>query len=849
MLRATVKSLLSRKLRLTLSAMAVVLGVMFVAGAFVLTDTIGRSFDSMFTTAFSTIDVQVVSTPRAGQDSQDTVVADPVPERLVDTVQDVDGVATATGVVFVDGAKPLSPKTGKILSGGYGMPSFGGNWVGEDDLIQLRSGRSPTADDEVVINAGLAGLGKFAIDGPIDLLVTSPDGQLKQTFTIVGIFGYSGDRDSLIGETTTMFTTATAQRLLYGQEGLFSEIDVVAADGQSPTALRDRIRQAVGPSYQVKTGEELAETQSDAMREGLSFINYILLGFAGIALFVGVFIILNTFSIIVAQRMRELALIRALGASRNQILAAVLAEALVIGLIASVVGLGAGVGIGWLIAAFFDLSIAGIGVPANAIIASFAVGIIVTVVAAFLPALRASRIPPMAALQEAATPDRPLTRITLGGGIITLGGATALLIGLTGRAGDQTLWTIIGGVLVTFIGIALLTPVIARPAVSLLGRVFAWSMPGELGRRNTARNPRRTAITAAALMVGVALVTAISTIFSSASASISDTLDKDLDAHLIVSGLQASQNAPTFSPDVLTDARALADVDTVAACWYDVARWNSKPTFVTATDDVAALMSISGASAAEGAVDRLGPGQVVLDDDTAKDRDLAVGSTVELGFSRSDPRPFTVVGIYHETEMASGLVVSAEEATDFRARDPQLALIRLDDEGNTEAVRDQVETLLADNPEISVSDRSDYVDQQTSMFDTILTFIQVLLALAMLIAVLGVINTLVLSIIERTRELGMLRAIGLSRAQTTRMITVESVVISLFGALLGVGAGAGLGAATVEALRDEGFTTLTFPVSLMVAYLVLAGIVGIIAAVFPAIRAVRLNILNAIAYE
>jgi putative ABC transport system permease protein len=849
MLRATLKSLLSRKLRLVLSGLAVVLGVMFVAGSFVLTDTIGRSFDAMLRTAFDQTDV-VVTGESSTVPGTGAVETEPVPAAVVEQVRAVPGVEDVTASVFVEGARAISNRTGKVVSSGFGAPRFGGNWTGENALIELRAGRGPTADDEVAINALLADTGDFAVGDRIEVLTREP----ARPFTVVGIFGYSGDRDSLFGETWAAFTTPVAQQLMLGEPDVFTEIDLVAGPDTSPEELRDAIRGAVGDSYVVQTGEEAAEEQADQVEEGLSFFNYILLGFAGVALFVGVFLILNTFSIIIAQRLRELALMRALGASRRQMVGSVLLEAAVIGLLASVVGLALGIGIGALLAAvvvglFGGAPLAGIGVPPSAVIGSFAVGVVITVVAALIPALRAARVPPVAAMTEAATAVRPLTRITVGGAVVSLAGAGALAYSLTGGAGDGTLWVLLAGVLLVFVGVALLTPLVARPVVSALGRLLAWSTPGELGRRNSGRNPRRTAITAAALMIGVALVTAVSTIFSSLSTSIDRTLQTDLGAELIIAGEQTTATPPVFDPEVLAQARQLPDVEAVAGIWFDFVELPDSGGILYAVDDLAAWREMAQLTATDGSLDRLASGQVVLDDQIADEQGLAPGDTIPIALPHADERPYTVVGVYERGQVQQGYIISSEDAAGLRFPNPTQGFVHVRDGADPEPVQRELERLLDDSPEVLVQDQSGYVEQQTQIFDQILVFVQVLLLLAMAIAVLGVINTLVLSVIERTRELGLLRAIGLSRGATMRMITVESVVISVFGALLGIGVGAGLGAAVVRALRDEGFTHLSFPWTLMVVYLIVAAIVGVVAAVIPAIRAARLNVLAAIAYE
>jgi putative ABC transport system permease protein len=850
MLRATLKSLLARKLRLVLSGLAVVLGVMFVAGAFVLTDTLGRSFDAVFASAYSQTDVGVSAKPKVEvSEFEGEEVQAPIPTSVVDQVEAVPGVAKVTPSVSVDGAR-LIGKNGKVVTS-FGPPQLGESWTGEDELVQLREGRGPTADNEIAINVTLAEAAKVAVGDTVGVLTLEP----KKDFKIVGIFGYSGNRDSLGGVQQVDFTTPVAQQLMLGETGVYSGITVKAADGVSHTKLRDDIAAAVGSGYEVKTGKQLTDEATDSIKQGLSFFNNILLGFAGVALFVGIFLILNTFSIIVAQRTRELALMRAVGASRKQMIGSVLVEAIVIGFVASLLGLGAGIGVGALLAFAFGnlggggLEIASVGVPASAVISSFVVGLLVTVIAALLPALRASRIPPVAAMQDVANPDRPLTRVTVIGAIIGAAGGALLAYGLSGNAGDGTLWTVLGGVLVTFIGVALLTPLISKPVVSLLGRLFSWSVPGKLGRLNSGRNPRRTAITAAALMVGIALVTGVTVILDSAKSSFTKLAENTINAELVISGSQSGPRPPSFDAAVLDKAAALPGVHEVAGLYADMAAVDGKREYVTAVSDIGALKDIYRATPAAGTIDSLGDNQLLVDSETAKDKGLSVGATVSVQTSRGDAKTYTLSGIYNESDLYSGFVLPVSAAKGFAVPQPTQGYLQLDPGTPVSQVQGEVDKLLADSPEVSVADRSTFIDEQTSSLDGVLTMIQILLALAILIAVLGIVNTLALSVLERTRELGLLRAIGLRRAQTMRMVTVEAVVISMFGALLGVVVGSGLGASVVRALKDDGITELVLPWSQMGLFVVLAAVVGVVAAILPAIRAARLNVLGANAHE
>jgi putative ABC transport system permease protein len=617
----------------------------------------------------------------------------------------------------------------------------------------------------------------------------------------------------------------------------------------TPEQLRDRIAGALGDGYVVKTGDQLADESAAGLQEGLGFFNNILLGFAGVALFVGVFLILNTFSIIVAQRTRELALMRAMGAGRRQVINSVLVEAVVIGLLAAVLGLAAGVGVGFGLAKLFSafaggLDLAPVGVPLAAVISSFVVGVLVTVVAAVLPALRAARIAPVAAMQDVATPDRPLTRITVAGALIGAAGAATLGVGLYAET-DSELWLILTGVLVSFVGVALLTPLVSRPVVSVLGRLFSWSLPGRLGRLNSGRNPRRTAITAAALMVGIALVTGVTVVMDSAKVSLSQQAEDTIKAQVIISGEQSGPRPPSFDPAVIQRAEAIPGVRAAAGLWNDQAVINGKRDYVTATGDLARLADAYGATAATGSLATLKPDQIAV----STQKGWPLGSKLTVQLSRGEPAVYTVAATYDEEVLPGSILLPAAATADFGVPQPLFGFVRLRDGVTVEQVLPQVKALVADSPEVSATDRSAFVAQQAATFDTIITMVQILLALAILIAVLGVVNTLALSVLERTRELGLLRAIGLGRGQTMRMVTVEAVVISVFGALLGVAVGAGMGSAVVQALDGEGITELVLPWTRMGTYLVLAGFVGVIAAVLPAIRAARLNVLGAIAHE
>jgi putative ABC transport system permease protein len=852
MFTATLKNLLARKLRLLLSALAVVLGVMAVSGALVLTDTLGRSFDALFQTINQNLDVQVTGTQnvQGGERGADPVTT-PIPAAVVGRVAAVPGVRSAIGAVIADGARVVGPD-GKVI-GSVGPPRFGVGWRGEVGFTQLRQGRGPQAPGEVAIDAGLAKQAGFQVGDRIGVLTLQP----KRTFTLVGIFGYTGGRDSLGGETRVAFTEPVAQQLLLGRSGVYSVVNVQAQQGISPSELRHGIQARLGGGYLVRTRQQVADDQASDVEGFLGFIRVFLLGFAGVALFVGVFLILNTFSILVAQRTRELALLRALGAGRGQVLRSVLIEAVVVGLLAATIGLLAGLGVAVGLRAVMEAQSglrfpdAGLTLPGSAVVASYLVGVLVTVVAALLPALRASRVAPMAALRDAATPDRPLTALTVTGAVPALLGVGAVGAALFGDLGDATLPALLGGVLLAFVGVAMLTPAIGRPAVAALGRMLAWSTPGELGRRNAARNPRRTAVTAAALMVGIALVTGVSVLASSLQASLQGVVGQSLAAELIIAGDDlGGPSAATYDPAVIDQAKRLEGVAQAVAVHTDVAQLGGDPTEVAA-GDLPVMAAIFRLKATAGQLRPLQQGELVVDDQFAKDRHLSAGSTLQLATQRGGPQPYTVVGVFQRSRLVPGpMLLSVQDAAaGFRSPQASFGYLRLQPGADADAIRQQVAALLADNPEVGVRSQADFLAQLTSQVDTAVVMLYALLGLSILIAVLGIINTLALSILERTRELGLLRAVGMPRFQVTWMVAVESVVIATFGALLGVLVGSALGAAVVRAVPDEFISVLSLPWRSMAIFLGLAVLVGLAAAILPAVRAARTDLLRAIAYE
>jgi putative ABC transport system permease protein len=842
MLRATIKSLLARKLRLTLSATAVVLGVAFVVGAFVLTDTLGRTFTDLFNTVNKNIAVDVRGTEKVdGSATGDGGGRTSVPESAVATVKAVPGVADVQPSVVNGQFNRFSilGKDGKALSTN-GAPIIGGNWVPSETLNQQRivEGRAPSGTGEVLLDPRVAD--KAGVGIGQQTTVFTPTGQHK--VTVVGLVKYANGKDTLGGESYVLFDTPAAQQVL-GVKG-YSDLLVAADDGVSQEALRDKVVAALPGGLEAVTGTQLADEQSSDLEEGIGFLNTFLLVFASVALFVGAFIIFNTFSILVAQRTRELALMRALGASKRQVTRSVLFEAVVVGGIASAIGLGAGVGVAIGLQALFGAI--GAGLPSatpvielRTVIAAFVVGIVITAAAALLPARRAAKVPPIAAMRDAATPDRSLLRQTVGGAVLLVAGAVAMTIGLTG--GKLAILGI--GTLLAFLGVALLSPLVSRPVTGALGWLFSRRLPGRLGRQNSLRNPRRTASTAAALMIGLALVAAVGVLGSSLKDSLRKIASEAIGADFIV-----NPNAVGVDQQAFDQLRTAPGVQTLTGLRGGRTIIDGEDEFPTSLP-ASAIGSTVAIKQVSGSVRDLGPGKLLLDDKTAKDEGLSVGSSVPVTWEDGTKETLRVTGVYEANELIGKWLVDDSAARHF---DDQLyfaALIKLTPGADVAQARTALDAVLKPYPNLQLQDQSEFVGDATKQVDQLVQFLQLLLALSVGIAILGIVNTLALSVLERTRELGLLRAVGMSRRQVKRMVRVESVLVSVFGGLLGLVVGVVFGVALQRALVDQGVTELSFPVGQLAGYLVLAGVAGVLAAWLPARRAAKLNVLQAVASD
>ncbi len=845
MVHAVLKGVLAHKLRLFLTAFAVVLGVAFVAGTFVLTDTINHTFDVLFHTVSAGVDVTVRAASGFGEGTSDTQARDTVPASVLDTVKKVPGVAVAEGAV--GGYAQLIGKDGKAISTG-GAPTLGVSWTTNRVLspLTLRTGREPRKDGEVVIDAGTAKAHKLGVGDPVKILFEGP----SETFNIVGVAGF-GTADNLAGATLAAFDLTTAQRVL-GKVGAFDTIDVKATSGVSTLQLRDRVAEAMPPGVEVVTSQQVADESAKSVQQALSFFGTALLVFAGISLFVGGFIILNTFSILVAQRTRELALLRALGASRRQVMLSVVAEAGIVGLLASIVGLGLGVlvaiGLQSLLKAFgIDLPTSGTRILPRTIIVSLVVGLVVTVLSSISPARRASKIPPMAALAGAGVEQGgSLRRRGLAGTIVTVLGAAAMLRGLF--AGGSGALPLLGlGAAIVFVGVALLSPLAAMPLARAIGSPLPRiaGIAGTLGRQNAMRNPRRTAATAAALTVGLALVATVSVLAASIKSSAADVVDKYLAADYIIS----TSSFKTISTDLATRLSKVPELAAVSALQTGDWRFQGQTRQLDAGDP-ASLGKVLKLDITAGDLGGLSRGEVLVDETQAKDKHLKVGDTLPMTFARTGTRDLRVGGTYAKNQLLGNYLIStATYDANFTDRLDFVVLAKAAPGVPPAASRAAVEQVTKDFPNIDLRDQAEFKQQQEKQVNQILGLVSALLALSIIIALFGIVNTLALSVFERTRELGLLRAVGMGRRQVRSMIRGESVIIAVLGAVLGLAVGVLFGWAIVAGLNDQGITHVVIPGGQLVVYVILAAIAGVVAAVFPARRAARLDVLAAISTE
>jgi putative ABC transport system permease protein len=846
----TLRNLVAHKFRLLATALAVTLGVAFMAGTLVLTDTIQKTFDELFADVYDGTDA-VVRAEAAFEDPEGFVdQRGRVDEALVATVAGVDGVRLVEGQVF--GYAQIIDKDGEAVGNPMaGPPVIGGNWSNVEELngFNLVAGAPPRADGEVVIDKGSADETGYRVGDTAQVLVKGG----PKTFRIAGIAKFGG-ADSPGGASFVLFTQRVAQELV-AEPGKFDSVFVVADDGISEREVVQRIQRALPAGTEAVTGQEITEENQDAIRQGFSFFNRFMLIFAVIALLVGGFIIFNTFFITVAQRTRENALLRALGASKRQVLLSVLLEALAIGVIASVIGLGAGIlvagGLKALLSAFgFDVPAGGVVLTAGTVVVSLLAGIVVTLGAALSPARKAGKIPPVAAMRDVAigsTGYGSKERIIVGF-LVLAGGGTALGYGLFGSS-DNALALVGLGVLLVFFGVTVLGRTIALPLSRFIGSPLPAlrGIRGHLARENAMRNPKRTAATASALMIGVGLVSFITIFAASTKASFNKIIDESFTGDFVITS-PAGFGAGGLDPSLARRVDELPEVDKVGAIRAGLAEIDGSPEQLFGasreTFDLVDVEPVAGSPA------DLTADTIAVHEDVAEDKNLSIGDRVPVVFRDTGLQQMRVALIYGENQPAGDWLLGTEayEANFEDVFDFQVFVKKAGTVDSPTALA-AVERAAEAYPGAEVLDQTEYKEDQTAFVDQLLGLVYALLGLAIVIALLGIGNTLALSIIERTRELGVMRAVGMTRSQLRSTIRWESVIIALQGALLGLAVGVFFGWALVTALRDEGFNTLDLPVTNLVVIVFLAGLAGVLAALWPARRAARLDVLRAISSE
>ncbi|CAN5430044.1 ABC transporter permease [soil metagenome] len=845
------RNLWARKLRTFLTAFAVILGVMMIAGTYVLTDTIDRSFDQIFTESNEGVDAVVSS--KEAVDTQDGDVP-PIDAGVLDQVLAAPGVEAADGTI-ADSQTAIIGADGERV-GGNGAPGLAFS-TGPDrfDPLTYEQGGPPPADDEVAIDAATADNEGFELG---DEVTVSGPGDTRE-LTLVGT-AKLGDSESLGGATIAVMTLPVA-RAVTAKPGQFDQILVAADDRTSPEQLAAGLTDALPKNVKAETGEENTESQKQDINEGIGFLKTALLVFAGVSLFVASFLIFNTFSITVAQRTREFAMLRTLGANRRQIVGSVIGEALLIGLAASALGLLAGIGFASVLDGLFksleiDLPKSGTVIATRTIIVSIGIGTALTLLSALAPALRATRVPPVQGLREGAvlaTPKEGRIRAALGA-LLALLGIALMALGLFGVVGGATMLAF--GAIAVFLGVALLSPRLVGPIAALVGRPLARlrGVSGRIAHENTVRNPGRTASTAAALMIGLALVSFVAIFAAGIKGSIDDAIEESITADLFLANTDGFSDIPARSADEVAAIGGVKVASPLRYTQYGKAPEGPKGGFVTLIDprnaaDVLKLDWQDGGG--QELLSGMGPTDAVLDEGFADDQGLGAGDTFPALTASGRVIDYTVTGTFKDkTDFIGNYAASAANARDYNEkRSISNVLIDLDDDADSAQVRGEIEKRIGTAfPTTEVQNQQELKDSIGEQLNQLLGGVYGLLFLAVIVSLFGIVNTLALSIYERTRELGLLRAVGTSRRQVRRIVRYEAVITALIGAVLGAVLGVIFAILISRPLAEEGFT-LIIPWATLALLLVLAALAGVVAAIAPARRASRLDTLEALAYE
>jgi putative ABC transport system permease protein len=851
--RVALRGLLGRKLRAALTAFAIVLGVAMVSGTFVLTDTIKAAFSTVFTTVYQNTDAVITGKSAISSGNNGNAPTTPsLPASLLTQVRTLSSVAEASGGIS-DSAQ-LVGRNGKVISSG-GAPGLAFSYSpagAHFNPLTPTSGRFPSAPDEVAIDASTASKHDYKVGDQIGVVARGP----VERFQIVGTVQIGGV-SSLGGATMAIFTLPKAQQL-FGKEGKYDAINVAAKHSYTPQQVVNQIKPLLGPSAQVRTGQAQAQQATKDTSTFLNIFQDFLLAFGGIALFVGSFVIANTLSITIAQRTRELATLRTLGATRRQVLRSVLVEAFVIGTFASIVGLFLGLllakALNSLLVSFgIDLPQASTVFKTRTIVIALLVGIVITMIAAARPALRATRVPPIAAAREGALlpPSRWAKYGTHAAGGTIIAAIALMLIGLlaSGLSVGLRLLAVGVGAVALFIGFSMLAPLLVPPLVKVLGwpATKIGGAAGKLAEGNSARNPARTASTASALMIGLALVTLVGVLAAGLRTGFKNNVNKAFVANYAIT---ATNN---FSPISLASEKTVRSVPGVSGVVGvragDGKAFGSRINVTGVPPNASEAIKVDWTQGGPQTPAQLGSDGAFVGKDYAKAQHLQVGSPLSLETPTGRFLHLKLIGISNPPKGASpyGDVSISQALFDSEYQNPQNLFTFVNMQGGVTAANTHtLNAALAGFPDAKLQTKSQFIDNQLQGLTLLLNLLYVLLSLSIVVSLFGIVNTLVLTVFERTRELGMLRAVGMSRRQVRRMIRHESVITALLGAAFGIPLGILL-AALIGATIN--FGTFTIPVGTLIVFVIAAVIAGLIAAIWPARRAGRLNVLQALQYE
>ncbi|MDQ0795929.1 ABC transporter permease [Streptomyces sp. B1I3] len=855
--KTSMRNFFAHKGRMALSAVAVLLSVAFVCGTLVFTDTMNTTFDKLF--AASAADVTVSPKAAGGADDMpENGRPEALPASTLALVEKAEGVKTAEGGVSSMSVTVVDSHD-KNMGSETGAPTIAGNWTHNDlRSMEITSGHAPRGPTEVMVDADTAE--KHHLKMGDELRTIAVTGDIKAKISGIATFTVTNP-----GAAVVFLDTATAQQKLLGASGVFTHISVTAEPGVSDVRLKENVATALGDgaAYKLQTQDEAAASNKDSMGSFLDVMKYAMLGFAGIALLVGIFLIVNTFSMLVAQRTREIGLMRAIGSSRKQVNRSVLVEAVLLGIVGSVLGVGAGIGLAvglmkLMGAMGMELSTDDLTIAWTTPVIGLALGVVVTVLAAYIPARRAGKVSPMAALRDAGTPaDAKSGWVRAGIGLVLTGAGAAGLWATTqvDEASDGSLFLALGVVL-TLIGFIVIGPLLAGLVVRGLSVVVLrlFGPVGRLAERNALRNPRRTGATGAALMIGLALVACLSVVGSSMVASATDELDKSVGTDFIVQ----SSTGQLIVPQA---AEAMAKVPGIehVTDYKVLAAKLTNPDGSTVDEDVTAAdptypQDLRRETVSGDLAKAYGKNAMSVGSDYATQHKIAVGDEITVAFKAGDPAKLKVAAITSDdTNVDQGAMylntTTAEQYVSDDRMPKNMIMFASAQDGKEKEAYAALKSALAEYPQYKVQNQADFKQDLKDQIGQLLNIVYGLLALAIIVAVLGVVNTLALSVVERTREIGLMRAIGLSRRQLRRMIRLESVVIALFGALLGLGLGMGWGTSAQKLLALEGLGVLEIPWPTILTVFVASAFVGLFAALVPAFRAGRMNVLNAIATD